>query len=240
MRDGQAARRRRRAGPLSSAAAGAVEGALQEDDRPRARRPRPRPGPGPRSTSPGRVVMTWRSLIEPGSPSAPLATTTGSPPSARTARHFRAVGNQPPPRPRRPEAASRATISARRGRPSRAGPATANPALYGLTPRTVQACAGVRIRYHGDGRRSMRNDQYHPHRRREGQGGDGAGEGEHAPGRPPDLRAGRRLLRVLVRDGPRRGERGRPGVREGRRQGHRRPHEHEVPGETPKSTTRKT
>src|SRR4029079_2657770 len=48
--------------------------------------------------------------MEPGSPSAPLATTTGVPPSTRTARHFAAAGNQPPPRPRRPEASSLSMI----------------------------------------------------------------------------------------------------------------------------------
>src|SRR5215472_12311619 len=48
--------------------------------------------------------MTKRSLCDPGSPSAPLPTTKGSPPSARTLCHLRPAGNHPPPRPRSPEA----------------------------------------------------------------------------------------------------------------------------------------
>ena len=110
--DAQAAEVASRAAPPPGPAAGRSNDRLQEDDRfagtdgargqDAGRAARPRAG----------VVITWRSLIEPGSPSAPLAIATGSPPSTRTACHLRAAGNQPPPRPRRPEAASRAIADA--------------------------------------------------------------------------------------------------------------------------------
>ena len=93
----------------------ALERALQVDDglgRPQGLGRQRRCPPTP---PPARARITKRSLIDPGSPSAPFATTAGSPPSASTARHLRAVGNQPPPRPRRPDAASRARTSGAAG-----------------------------------------------------------------------------------------------------------------------------
>ena len=78
--------------------------------------PRWRPARSRRSRDAGRRSSNTRSLTLAGSPSQPFATTMGRPRAAATAASLRAVGNPPPPRPRRP---ARATVSASSARPAR-------------------------------------------------------------------------------------------------------------------------
>src|SRR6266571_3405643 len=212
----------------------------------------------PWRTAPARRVITKRSLIEPGSPSAPLAITTGSPSSTRTACHFRAAGNQPPPRPRRLAAWARRTSSgpSRPARPpsSARKPSLRAPHYTGLTSRAP--ASGVRLAQasqksadeltsKGRGRAGARDvrdeglgsrergersdDQPDRKRGRQGQGHPGAGEAEHSCGWPADLCPGRRLLGLLLRHGARRARRRRPGHRGRGREGHHRPHEPALP-----------
>ena len=82
-----------------------------------------------------------RSLNVPGSPSAPLTTTMEGSTGERfstTVRHFLPVGKPAPPRPRRPEASTSATMAS--GLRRRAASSPAPPPLSRYSSRVSMGC----------------------------------------------------------------------------------------------------